>query len=356
MMAAMPKETMTPKERWGAVLKRLRPDRVPMDYWATPETTFKLMDYLACRSKKAMLEKLHVDYVIQAKPRYVGPKIPRGYDVFGCRYEKMDYGTGLYKENISHPLANFRTVGEVKRHYTWPDPDWWDYSAVASRLERDEDHCVQAGLYEPFLVYKNLRGDMQAYMDLVEHPDLVHYCLDQLLHLSFTEIQRLYDQIPGRVFFTYVAEDMGGQSDLLISPEHIREFLLPRMKEVINFVHKAGAYVFHHNDGSVRCIIPDMIAAGIDILNPIQWRCAGMDRDALKQEFGSRVVFHGGMDNQHTLAFGTAEEVRQEVLDNLRILGRGGGYILAPCHNIQPITPPENIVAMYDTGYEHGWT
>jgi uroporphyrinogen decarboxylase len=99
-----------------------------------------------------------------------------------------------------------------------------------------------------------------------------------------------------------------------------------------------------------------MISAGIDLLNPIQWRCGGMDREGLKRDFGARVIFHGGMDNQQTLPFGTVDEVRREVLDNLGILGRDGGYILAPCHNIQALTPPENIVAMYETGYEHGWT
>jgi uroporphyrinogen decarboxylase len=79
-----------------------------------------------------------------------------------------------------------------------------------------------------------------------------------------------------------------------------------------------------------------------------------MEREALKRDFGGQVIFHGGVDNQYTLAFGTVEEVRQEVVDNIRILGDGGGYILAPCHNIQAISPPENIVAMYDTGYECG--
>jgi uroporphyrinogen decarboxylase len=98
-----------------------------------------------------------------------------------------------------------------------------------------------------------------------------------------------------------------------------------------------------------------MIEMGIDILNPIQWRCRGMEREGLKRDFGKSVVFHGGMDNQHTLAFGSLEEVRREVRDNIRILGEGGGYILAPCHNIQAVSPPENIVAMYKTGYEEGW-
>ena len=72
-----------------------------------------------------------------------------------------------------------------------------------------------------------------------------------------------------------------------------------------------------------------------------------MEREGLKRDFGDRLIFHGGVDNQHTLAFGSGEEVRQEVIDDLRILGEGGGYILAPCHNIQPNTPIENVVEMF---------
>jgi len=79
-----------------------------------------------------------------------------------------------------------------------------------------------------------------------------------------------------------------------------------------------------------------------------------MDREGLKRDFGDRLVFHGGVDNQQTLPFGTPGDVRQEVIDNLRILGAGGGYILAPCHNIQPITPTENILALYETAAREG--
>jgi len=158
------------------------------------------------------------------------------------------------------------------------------------------------------------------------------------------------------VMITYVAEDMGSQESLLFSPAQIHEFLIPRMKRVIDLAHEAGAYVFHHSDGAIRRIIPDMLDAGIDVLNPIQWRCKGMEREALKRDFGDRLIFHGAMDNQYTLPFGSVDEVRREVEDNLRILGAGGGYILAPCHNIQAVSPPENIVAMYETGYALGWT
>lgn len=127
------------------------------------------------------------------------------------------------------------------------------------------------------------------------------------------------------------------------------------MKRMIELVHSAGAFVFHHDDGAIRKIIPDLIETGIDILNPIQWRCKGMNRTELKRDFGDSVIFHGGMDNQQTMAFGTVEDVRQEVSENIAILGKGGGYILAPCHCIQSVSPPENIVAMYEAGFEYGW-
>ena len=85
-------------------------------------------------------------------------------------------------------------------------------------------------------------------------------------------------------------------------------------------------------------------------------RCTRMEREGLKRDFGDRLMFHGGVDNQYTLAFGSVEEVRQEVIDNIRILGAGGGYILGPCHNIQPISPPENVVAMYECGWGQSFT
>jgi uroporphyrinogen decarboxylase len=127
------------------------------------------------------------------------------------------------------------------------------------------------------------------------------------------------------------------------------------MKRMIALAHQAGAFVFHHDDGNCRRILPDLVESGIDLLNPIQWRCKDMGREGLKRDFGSRLVFHGGMDNQQTLPFGTVAEVQQEVIDNLRILGADGGYILGPCHNIQVVSPPENIITMYETGYEYGW-
>jgi uroporphyrinogen decarboxylase len=380
----MPKESMTPKERWLAVLHRQQPDRVPMDYWSTPEASARLIKHLGFSQKSEAelvkdfdmdgwekllhpshgiqalhkaLEYLHVDFVISPVARYVGPTLSPDTDVFGTHYRSINYGTGEYSEAVTHPLAKFNSVEEIEANYSWPNPDWWDYSEVARQIEGWEDYPVRGGGSEPFLTYKYLRGDEQGMVDMALNPEIVEYCLGKLFELAYQDTLRIYEAIPGRISHSYVAEDMGGQDNLMYSKTHIRRFLLPGMKRIAELTHQGGGFVFHHNDGACRPIIPDMIEqVGIQALNPIQWRSKGMDREGLKRDFGERLIFHGAVDNQYTLPFGSVAEVRQEVQDNLRILGAGGGYILAPCHNIQPVSPPENIVAMYQAGYEYGWT
>ena len=154
--------------------------------------------------------------------------------------------------------------------------------------------------------------------------------------------------------FIYVAEDLGTQSSLLLSPDAFRRFLKPWMRRMIDLAHSFGVRVFHHDDGAIRPLLPELIDLGIDILNPIQWRCAGMERGGLAKDFGASVVFHGAVDNQQTLPYGTPEDVRREVAANIRIISQCKGYIVAPCHNIQPNTPTENIQSLYDAVREYG--
>jgi len=345
---------VTSRERWLAVLRREALDHPLTDYWATSEATAQLMNYLGVTGWSDLHARLHTDPLVPVGPRYVGPSVPAGVDVFGCRYQQVDYGSGIYQECVEPALARYDSVAKVEAEYTWPSPDWWDYSDLPDQLKGKEQLPIAAGHAEPFARYKALRGQARAYEDLIERPELVHYCLEKLFILDYEDALRIFETIPGEVVISYVNEDLGGQDGLLMSPAHIHEFLFPHMRRLIDLIHEAGAFVFHHNDGAVRSVLPDLMALGIDILNPVQWRCRGMEREALKRDFGASVIFHGAMDNQRTLARGTLEDVRQEVVDNLRILGSGGGYILAPCHNIQTITSPESIVAMYDTAYEHG--
>lgn len=350
----MPKESMSPRERWLAVLTRQKPDRIPMDYSATVEATEKLLDYMNCDFDEAR-RRLHIDNQLCVWGRYIGPPPNDGEDIWGIKYRDVDYGTGVYREAISSPLAGYDSVQEIEANYRWPNPDWWDYSHLPELIKDHEHELIRGGGSEPFLRYKILRGDEQAFMDLILNPDIVHYCLDKLFELSYQDTLRIFETIPGKVMTTYIAEDVGGQECLMYSPAQIKEFLHPGMKRMIDLTKQNGSFVFHHTDGAVRDILPDLIDLGIEVLNPVQWRCAGMEREGLKHDFGNKLIFHGAVDNQYTLPFGTVDEVKQEVQDNIRILGDGGGYILAPCHNIQAVGPTENVVAMYEAGYEYGW-
>lgn len=348
-------EWMTPLERWLAVLRGQKPDRVPLDYWATDEATTKLMAHLGCSDREALFARLHIDGPMGLWPHYVGPRPAPGENEYGCRFAPIAYDGGMYSECVFHPLAAYNTIDEIERNYRWPSPDWYDYSYIPALLQGVGQRPIRGGGSEPFLTYCELRGQERAYADLLENPELVEYCLDKLFDLAYTNTQRIYEAARGRVTFSYIAEDFGAQNQLLFSPAIIRRIFIPRMKRMMDLARQAGVYVFFHSDGAIRPILPDMIEAGVQILNPVQWRCAGMEREGLKRDFGDNLVFHGGMDNQQTLVFGSIDDVRREAVENLAILGAGGGYIFAPCHNIQAVTAPENVVAMYETAYNEGW-
>jgi len=351
----MPTETMTQRERWQAVVNREAPDRIPMYYRATDEASEKLMKYLQCSTMEEICLRLHIDQNVNLAPRYKGGPVPLGEDIYGRKYELMTYENGNYRECVFHPLAEFATVAEIEAQYIWPSADWFDYSGIPAQVAAAENRVIAGGGSEPFLIYKHLRGEEQSFIDLIEHPDIVHYCLEQLYGYCYERSTRIYEAAQGRVNMTAVAEDMGAQDRLLYSRAHLETFFFPYMKRMIDLAHQAGAKVNTHSDGSIIEILPDLIEMGVDIINPIQWRCKGMERERLKREFGDQLIFEGGVDNQYTLPFGTEEEVREEVRENIRILGAGGGYIITPCHNIQVVGPAENVVAMFDEGYEAGW-
>ena len=345
---------MTPRERFRAVLKRRKPDRVPMDIWATPEAVDKMCVHFGC-DFTGVLERLHIDAHCAIDPPYIGPALPEGRDMWGLEYRDVDYGSGKYSEVTRHPLAAYDTIAEIEANYVWPKLDWLDFSALPSQVKGHEHQVIGFWGTQPMRVFRDLRGDEQAYMDLIANPELAVYCIDKILEFGNSKVQRIFETVPGLVACVDASEDFGSQDGLLCAPQHIREIILPGMKRLMQIIRQYDeGYVFSHSDGAIREIIPDLIQSGSHILDPIQWRCAGMEREGLKRDFGDKLIFHGAVDNQFTLPFGTAKEVEEEVIYNLEVLGKGGGYILAPCHNIQAITPIENILALYETGYSYG--
>jgi uroporphyrinogen decarboxylase len=348
--------SMTPRERWLALFENRKPDRIPTDYWATPEVTERLQKDLGCGTFNELRDELNIDGVdIISAPRTV-EHFPGNPDanIWGVSFKTVDYGTGSYEEAIKHPLAHMETVEQI-HEFPWPDGENHDWDAFHELVKNISGYrIVRCGNYEPFLLYCEMRGMQQAMMDLLINPDIVDATLGRIFDFYYRLNGRMFEIAGGMIDITYIAEDLGAQQSLLFSMDQIRRFILPNQKRMADLARSHGIRIFYHTDGAAREAIPELISVtGIDILNPIQWRCQGMEREGLVRDFGSKVIFHGAVDNQQTLAFGTTEDVRNEVLDNIRIFS-GARWICAPCHNIQPVSPTDNIVELYKTIWENG--
>lgn len=333
-------------------------DRVPTDIWATPEVWEKLNRHFG--SAQTALEQLHIDGMAGPVPRYVGPPLPampegETVNFWGMRSRRIQYGTGAYDEQVFHPLAEAKTVDDLER-YAWPRLDWFDLSAMpeVARQAR-ERQVIQCGYMAPFYYHNLLRGLEQSLVDPLDDPDFTHHLLGRITDFFYDHHRRIFEACDGLIDLAQVTDDYGNQTGLLIGLETFRTFYKPHLQRLIGLCREFGVRVFHHDDGAIRPLIPELVEMGIAVLNPVQWVCPGMELEGLKREFGKKICFHGGIDNQRILPFGTPEEVRAEVRHNIDALAADGtGYILAPCHNLQPVTPLENILAMYDEAWKYG--
>jgi len=341
---------MTPRQRWMAIFNGQKPDRVPTDYWATAEFDAKLKKHLGCATDEELWRKFHID-----RPKHVCPTCklvshpndPQA-DLWGLRHRQVNYGTGEYREVERGPLAWMTSVKEVEA-FRWPGIHDHDYGTVTQAAENDDRYrAICGGSFEPFLLYCAMRGMEQAYEDLILNPEIAEAGLNGIFEFYYPHMEKVFQAGKGKIDYFYLAEDLGGQTGPLMSLETYRKFLLPNQKKMAELARRYGVHVFYHTDGAARIFLPDLIdVVGIEVLNPLQWRCPGMERESLVRDFGKRIAFHGGMDNQKTLPFCSRAEVAREVRENARIFGNSR-WICAPCHNIQNVTPVENVVAMYE--------
>lgn len=266
-----------------------------------------------------------------------------GVGWLSARYE-TPYGVGHYTEPSGHPLADADAVAR----YRPPDPGRPELYTDAEQLiaeHRAEYWIIGSTVTTIFETAWALRGLEQLLTDFIEDPDLADAILDipYRYHLAAAEtlVRMGVDMI-------WLGDDVGHQQGMFISPRHWRRFLKPRMAHIIERLKSInpGVKVAYHTDGCVYAIIPELIEIGIDVLNPIQ--PAAMDPVLVKREYGSDLCFWGSVDEQHTLPFGSPDDVRREVVDRIATLGAGGGLILAPTHHVQLDTPLENFWAMVE--------
>ncbi|MEW6400991.1 MAG: uroporphyrinogen decarboxylase family protein [Chloroflexota bacterium] len=365
---------MTPKERILSAIKHEQCDTIPTDMWATPEVQEMLFEHFGIeagkktadpgielgggslsRGPEAILKLwkiLGIDGIFHIAPPYIGPerKTANGisYNEWGFGYKTQKYGTGEYKEQVVWPMADISTPEEVV-NYPWPDPDWYDYEWLPKLASRCEGRALACGYSAVFFYHNLLRGLELSLVDPVLNPEITSLIIAKLTKFFMEYHTRCFKELRGLAHITQVTDDFGSQNGLLISPQIFRDFYKEPMQRLINLAKSYGLFVFHHDDGDCRLLVPELVDMGIDILNPIQWRCGDWDLAGLKRDFGDRVCFHSAVDNQITLAFGTPAEVKQQVKMLIdRLYTNRTGFILGPCHNLQPNTSVENIVALYE--------
>lgn len=205
--------------------------------------------------------------------------------------------------------------------------------------------AVQLRLPSLFGMVRRMRGDTPALMDLAENNDVFARIMERMESFNAAMIDRAFDLFGTRLDMVYLADELGMQTGLLFAPGQIRALFLPRFERLFRRVHDRGGKVFFHSCGAIEPLIADLVAAGVDILNPIQPYVPGMDPEHLAARFGGTVAFCGGMDMQRLMPQGTPQEIAAEAARYRRCLAPR--YILDLANILHPDIPPRNVVALY---------
>lgn len=387
---------MTGIERLNISLDHREPDRIPFDLAGTTVTGIskkafiKAMEY---RGLSTVYEIKGIDPVqqivtpveetlkkLQVDVRRIGGRripdfedivIKNGNireltDVWGCLW-KMDESKDYYYNQYTYPLESFRSIGEGLKYYKVPE-----ISRHAEIIRRDLSEQMQnisdsgiiadrncAGLTETSL---RIRGYENWYLDTVIDPPGVEALLDIVLGYKMAYWDLVIDwlfqnNLQNRISVVSECDDLGTQTSTLLEPDYLRQTVIPRFASLWAHIRERlpRIKIFMHTCGSIRILLPDLIEAGLDIYNPVQFTAADMDLAELKKDFGKDLVFWGGgVNTQATLKTGTPQQVSDEVKRIMDIMAPGGGFVFSTVHNIQEDVPPINFWAMWDTLMEYG--
>ncbi len=346
--------TLSHRERVDLALRHRETDRVPIALVCSGfnlKAERDLAEHLRAQRGLSVVDFLAPLIDIQAVgPDYIGPTLPERTDIWGVRRKPVSYGEGSYDEIEHHPLAT-ATV-ETIRSYRFPETAWFDYSLIPAKIKTIDAHGEYSILVANGNIFETswaLRGFEHLFLDLALQPEIAHALFQTVTSFYCDYFRSILSAARGRIDLVFTADDIAGQNGLLMSKDMWAEHLKPYHVRLNRTIHEYGARVIYHSDGAVMEAVPGLIDMGIDILQALQFDAKGMDAAVLKSSYGKVLCFEGGVSVQSTLPFGTVDDVRRETEERIRVLGRDGGYILGPSHVIQDGTPPENIVAMFDT-------
>jgi uroporphyrinogen decarboxylase len=345
---------MNSRERVLAVFNGKVPDRVPcwcgasVEFWEKAKKELALDDEGLCLRFRDDFRRVF--------PEYAGPDFPLQHPNATCRtpfgIEREGYG---YGQPLTHPLAE-ATLEEVEA-YQWPDPAWMDISKIKATAESyDGQFAIMGGEWAPFWHDAiDLIGMENLYIKMYAEPEVVEAILKHIVDYYFEVTKKTFEAASDVIDIFFIGNDFGSQTGPLMSPDMFDTFMAPHLKRLCDLGHSYSLKTQMHCCGGIYELLPSMINAGLDSVHAVQTTCRGMELEKLKSDFGTRIIFNGGIDSHHILMEMDTEGVKEETRKVLETMMPGGGYIAGASHDtILEQTPVKNVLAMFDAIYEYG--
>jgi uroporphyrinogen decarboxylase len=327
-------------------------DRFTIDWCACSAVYERMRACYGVQTDLELMEVLHVDFRYP-KPNWIGPELvdaqDRPTDYFGIPRA----GVGDFGYALEHPLANVKSLAEIEA-YPWPTADMWDYDNYTERCASFEEYAVLGGAWGWFFeAAAELVGMDRWFYLLYDAPDLAHAILGKIVDFMEGTSEIMFQKAGRHIDICFTGDDYGFQGGPMLSMKLFNRFVRPYLQRMYNVGKKYAKPVMHHSCGSVAAFIPTFMEMGLNILEPIQVAAAGMDAKELAARYGGKLCFHGSIDTQRTLPFGTPDDVRREVKERVETFKPYGGFTISPSQHLLPEIPTQNIVAMYEAAWEY---
>jgi uroporphyrinogen decarboxylase len=349
---------MSGKDRVLAAIRHQATERIPITFDAEKEVYQALYDRLGVGTKEALFDRLHVDTWMLLPGSFMHAPEEEGkaerLSIWGYGTKTVAYDGGSYQEVSFTPLAEKDEIADIEAH-RWPSPEVFDFSHFPRETAGHADRAI-IGVFTwgAYFIASYVRGLENLLVDFAVNRDYAHCLIDTVADICCAALERMLRDHGKGVDIVYMADDYCSQRAPLFRPEAFKEFVVPYLRRVVGLTHRYEKKFLLHCCGAVRPLLPMIIDAGVDMLEPLQIRAEGMEPAGLKRDFGCDLCFYGGVDLQQLLCRGTPEQVADEVKRLIDILGEDGGYILGPGHTyIQVDAPLENILAMYETAFSY---
>ena len=343
---------MNRRERILTTLQHQEPDRVPVGFDMHPDIEQRVCQYYGAADLEGVYQKTGIEGFSVWNPNWSVLPVYRGSPRPGVPATDSTYGCwGKYPEHI-YPLA----VEDLDR-YRWLTVDDFDFSKLRAGLQavRESDHTAASGhAGAGWLHHVQMRGYDFSLMDVLDEGWMREYMARNRAFLV-PYFERLFAEAGGLIDLIRADEDLGGHENMLISPRTWRKWYKPLWSEIFEVCHRNGARIWLHSCGFCRSVVDDFIEMGADVLNPVPVYVRGSDPLEMKQVYGARLCFDGGVDQMRVLVNGSPDQVKAEVRLRIEQMAPGGGYILGPSQVLTDDIPLENLVAMFEAVDRYGW-